>query len=145
MPGTLTKNHKTSINNYPMAYTLNKKTTQPFEEVIKKVTDELKNEGFSIITEIDLSEKFKEKLNVDFRKYKILGACNPAMAHLAIQIEPNIGVMLPCNILVQETEDGEVEIASINPLHSIGNTGNEKLTHIASEVTERLQMVIDRI
>ena len=128
-----------------MAYTLNKETTGTFENVVKKVIEELKNEGFGIITEIDLKEKFKEKLNVDFRNYKILGACNPALAYKAVQMEPNIGVMLPCNILVQENQHGKVQIASINPLYSIGITGNEQLEHIASEVSEKLQMIMDRI
>jgi uncharacterized protein (DUF302 family) len=90
-----------------MSYNISKKAEGTFDDTIIKVTGELKKEGFGIISEIDLKEKFKEKLNVDFRNYKILGACNPAIAYKAIQQEDKIGIMLPCNILIQEHENGK--------------------------------------
>ncbi len=127
-----------------MDYTINKKTDLSFNEAIKKVGEELKKEGFGIITEIDLKEKFREKLNVDFRNYKILGACNPEIAYKAIQLEDKIGAMLPCNVVVQEN-NGEVEISAINPLTSIGALDNSKLKDLASEVSKKLKVVIERV
>ena len=128
-----------------MPFTLNKKINKTFTEAIENITQELKKEGFGVITEIDLKEKFKEKLDIEFRNYKILGACNPAMAYKAIEIESNIGTMLPCNVLVQENENGEVEVAAINPLNSIGAIENNRLHSLAKEVSEKLQAVIDRL
>jgi uncharacterized protein (DUF302 family) len=128
-----------------MNYTINKKVNKSFQQAVEDVSAELKKEGFGIITEIDLKEKFKEKLNVDFRQYKILGACNPALAYKAIQQEPGIGVMLPCNVLVQEKENGEVEIAAINPLSSIGAIENSQLQSLAKEVSDKLQAVVERL
>ena len=98
-----------------------------------------------MITEVDLKEKFKEKLGIDFRNYKILGACNPVLAHKAIEVEDRIGVMLPCNVLVQEKEGGKVEISAINPLSSIGATGNEQLKSVASEVSEKLRAAVEKL
>lgn len=128
-----------------MNYTINKKVDKNFEQAVKDISDELKKEGFGVITEIDLKEKFKEKLNIDFRQYKILGACNPALAYKAIQQEANIGVMLPCNVLVQEKENGEVEIAAINPLSSIGAIENSQLQSLAKEVSDKLKAVVERV
>ncbi len=127
-----------------MEYSINKKINKNFNDAVESVTAELKKEGFGIITEIDLKDKFKEKLDIDFRNYKILGACNPAMAHKAILEEDKIGVMLPCNVLVHEKENGEVEIAAINPLNSIGTIGNEHLKSIAEEITGKLKVAVDR-
>ena len=128
-----------------MNYSINKKICGSFEEAIKKVTEGLNREGFGIITEIDLKEKFREKLDVDFRAYTILGACNPKLAYEAIQKEANVGVMLPCNVLVQESLSGQVEIAAINPIASIGAVQNSELESLAAEVSKKLQKVIDRI
>lgn len=128
-----------------MNYSISKKTKKNFNDTVNAVTSELKKEGFGIITEIDLKDKFKEKLGIDFRSYKILGACNPAMAHKAILVEDRIGVMLPCNVLVQEKENGEVEVSAINPLSSIGVIENEALKSIAIEIGEKLKGVIGRI
>lgn len=127
-----------------MEYTINKRVNKSFTDALNAVTSELKKEGFGIITEIDLKDKFKEKLNIDFRNYKILGACNPAMAHKAILEEDKIGVMLPCNILIQEKETGEVEIAAINPLNSIGAIENEELKSIAAEITGKLRNAVEK-
>ncbi|MEJ7821174.1 MAG: DUF302 domain-containing protein [Chitinophagaceae bacterium] len=128
-----------------MSYNFSKKTPQTFNETVEKVTEELKKEGFGIITEINLQQKFKEKLEIDFRSYKILGACNPALAHKAIELEDKIGIMLPCNIVVQEHQNGEVEVSAINPLASIGAVQNEKLQSIANEVSEKLKLVLERV
>ncbi len=128
-----------------MNYNISKKVEGTFDDTINKVTEELKKEGFGIISEIDLKEKFKEKLNVNFRNYKILGACNPALALKAIEQEDKIGTMLPCNILVQEHENGEVEVSAINPLASIGAVNNESLQSIAEEVTSKLKVAIENI
>lgn len=128
-----------------MSYNISKKVEGSFDDTINKVTDELKKEGFGIITEIDLKDKFKEKLDLDFRNYKILGACNPALALKAIEQEDKIGIMLPCNILVQEHENGEVEVSAINPLESIGAVHNEQLQSIAAEVSDKLKSVIGHI
>src|SRR5690242_7113684 len=110
-----------------MSYSTNKKVKGTFDEVTKKVIEELKKEGFGVISEIDLKEKFKEKLNVDFRNYKILGACNPSLAYKAIEQEKNIGTMLPCNVPVQELETGDVEVSAINPLESMSAVNNANL------------------
>jgi uncharacterized protein (DUF302 family) len=128
-----------------MSYTINKKVKKTFQQAVQDVSAELMKEGFGIITEIDLKEKFREKLNIDFRQYIILGACNPALAYKAILKEPDIGVMLPCNVLVQEKENGEVEIAAINPLSSIGAVENSELQLLAKEVSDKLQAVVERV
>jgi uncharacterized protein (DUF302 family) len=128
-----------------MSHNFTKKTSLSFEEAIKKITEELKKEGFGIITEIDLKEKFKEKLGVEFRNYKILGACNPKMAYQAIEKESNIGTMLPCNVLVQEHKPGEVEISAINPMESMSAVHNKELETIATQVSNSLQAVIHRM
>jgi len=128
-----------------MGYNISKKIDGSFDDAIKKVTEELKKQGFGIISEIDLRSKFKEKLNVDFRNYKILGACNPALAYEAIQQEDKIGTMLPCNILVQEKEPNKVEVSAINPLESMSAVNNINLQTIAAEVSKKLNAVMDRL
>ena len=127
-----------------MGYNITKKVNLSFEETISRLTAALQHEGFGILTEIDLKSKFKEKLNQDFRKYKIFGACNPQLAFEAISKEPNIGVMLPCNVLVQESEKG-TEVSAINPMESIGVVGGDQLTPIASRVTDKLKAALEQI
>lgn len=128
-----------------MSYAITKILNGNFKEVISKVTDELKKEGFGIITEVDMKDKFREKLGIDFRNYTILGACNPKLAHEAIGKESRIGVMLPCNILVQETEEGTVDVSAVNPLSSIGSVKNADLEGIAEQVNGKLKKVIDSL
>lgn len=128
-----------------MTYDISRIVQTSFEETIDHVTKELQEEGFGIITEIDLKAKFKEKLSKDFRNYKILGACNPKLAYDAIQKESHIGVMLPCNVLVQEHDDGKVEVSAINPMQSIGVVGNPELEVMATQVTKKLKAALDRI
>ena len=110
-----------------MNYYFNKTINGTFEEVIEKVTQGLKEEGFGILTEIDVTETLKKKLDIDFKKYRILGACNPPYAHKALQAEDKIGTMLPCNVIVQEIEAGIIEVAAVNPMASMQAVKNEKL------------------
>ncbi|WP_276499460.1 DUF302 domain-containing protein [Pontibacter litorisediminis] len=128
-----------------MSYHLSKKLNSSFEEATTKVKEALQQEGFGVISEIDLKEKFKEKLQVDFRNYKILGACNPRLAHQAIQQEANIGVMLPCNVLLQEHENGEVEVTAINPMETMAAVDNPNLAPLAEEVSQKLKTAINKL
>jgi len=128
-----------------MAYYFNRAVDMAFNEAIDKVTAELKKEGFGVLTEIDVKEALKKKLNVEFRKYRILGACNPQYAYKALQAEDKIGTMLPCNVIVQETEDGTVEIAAIDPVASMQAVQNESLGEIAATVRAKLKQVIEKI
>lgn len=128
-----------------MSYTISKTLRGDFKEVINKVTEELKKEGFGIISEVDMKEKFREKLDIDFRNYTILGACNPKLAHEAIGKESRIGVMLPCNILVQDQEEGTVDVSAVNPLTSIGSVKNAELENIAEQVNGKLKKVMDNL
>jgi uncharacterized protein (DUF302 family) len=128
-----------------MKYTISKKLSKGFDEAVQNLKEALQREGFGVITEVDLKEKFKDKLNVDFRRYSIFGACNPALAYEAVQLEPTIGVMLPCNVLVQENESGGVEISAINPLNSIGAIDNPMLDSLTKTVSEKLQKVVDEL
>lgn len=116
-----------------------------FEDAITKVTEELKKEGFGVLTEIDVKETLKKKLDVDFKKYKILGACNPGFAHKALLAEDKIGTMLPCNVIVEENEDGSVEVSAVNPITSMQAIKNENLGNIAEEVKSRLEKVIQAV
>jgi uncharacterized protein (DUF302 family) len=128
-----------------MSYHNSKTVNLTYEEAINKVTEELKKEGFGILTEIDVKETLKKKLDVDFRKYKILGACNPPLAYKALSTEENIGVMLPCNVVVQEKTDGKVQVSAINPMVAMQSVGNENLNHVAEEVSGKLKKVIDNL
>lgn len=128
-----------------MKYYIEKATNYSFEEAVQKVTDELKKEGFGVLTEINIHEKLKDKLNVDFRKYRILGACNPAAAYQALQAEDKIGTMLPCNVIVQETTDNKVEVAAVNPIASMMAIENVSLGGIATDIKERLERVIQAL
>lgn len=113
-----------------------------FDEAIQQVTEALKAEGFGIITDIDLKATFKKKIDVDFREYRILGACNPALAHEALRIEDKVGTMLPCNVIVQNLGDGRTEVAAIDPVASMQAIDNAELMSAAQQVREKLQRVI---
>ena len=128
-----------------MQYNNSKKVNLTYEEAIEKTVEELKKEGFGVLTEIDVKETLKKKLDVDFRKYKILGACNPSLAYKALQIEDNIGVMLPCNVIVQETKDGTVRVSAINPLVAMQSVDNPNLSEVALLVSEKLNNVLIKI
>jgi len=128
-----------------MEYYFSNMISCSFDEAIIRVTDVLKSEGFGIISEIRMHEKLKEKLGVDFKKYTILGACNPAYAYKALQVEDKIGTMLPCNIVVQELSENHIEVAAVNPIASMMSIQNPVLIGIAKEVTDKLQLVISRL
>lgn len=116
-----------------------------FDDALRRVADALKKEGFGVITEIDVKETLKKKLGVDFRNYKILGACNPAMALGALEIEDKVGTMLPCNVVVQESPGGRVEVAAIDPVASMAAIDNPRLKEHAAAVRERLKRAIDAL
>ena len=128
-----------------MSYYFNKILKGDFDQVIDKVTDELKKVGFGILTEIDVKETLKKKLDVDFKKYRILGACNPPYAHKALLAEDKIGTMLPCNVIVQEIETGVIEVAAVNPMASMQAVENDALKKIAQEITEKLENIIKKL
>lgn len=116
-----------------------------YEDAISKVTDALKEEGFGVLTEIDVKSTLKKKLDVDFRKYVILGACNPPYAHRGLQTDLDVGLLLPCNVLVYETDDKKTYISAINPVSALEVIGNEELRKIAKEVSEKLKRVVDKV
>ncbi len=113
-----------------------------FDEAIVKVTEALKQEGFGVLTEIDVKTTLKKKLDVEFRPYTILGACNPPYAYKALQAEDKIGLMLPCNVIVQELADGTIEVAAVDPVASMSAIENPNLSEIATEIKEKLERVI---
>lgn len=125
-----------------MSFHFSKKMDLPFDEAIEKVTATLKEEGFGVLTEIDIKATLKKKLDEDFRNYKILGACNPPLAHKALQAEPHIGLMLPCNVVVQEYQNGEVEVSAVDPVASMQAIENDELGSIAEKVRTLLKQVI---
>ncbi|MEX2595556.1 MAG: DUF302 domain-containing protein [Salibacteraceae bacterium] len=128
-----------------MKYFNSKKVELPFEQAITKVTELLKEEGFGVLTEIDVKDTLKEKLDVDFKKYRILGACNPTFAHKALQAEDKIGVMLPCNVIVEEHENGTVEVSAVNPVASMQAVTNDDLHPIAGQVRDKLNKIISNL
>ncbi|MBI9033050.1 MAG: DUF302 domain-containing protein [Bacteroidales bacterium] len=116
-----------------------------FEEALSKIDRALARESFGIVSEINMQEKFKEKLNVDFPKYTILGTCNPAFAHKAIQKENKIGTMLPCNFIVQETNEGKIEVTAVDPAASMMAIQNPELENLATEVRHKIKNIIDSL
>ncbi len=128
-----------------MNYYFNKTIASDFESVKKRVIEELGKEGFGILSEIDVKATFEKKLEIDFRKYQILGACNPHFAHKAITAEDKIGTMLPCNVVLQELENGEIEVAAINATASMQAVENSKVAEIAKEISGRLKKVVDAL
>jgi len=128
-----------------MSYYFSKTLTTTYEKAVDQVTAALKDEGFGILTVIDVKETLKKKLEVDFRKYVILGACNPPFAHKALLAEEHIGLMLPCNVIVQENQTGQVEVAVVDPIVSMQGVDNPTLGGIATEVQAKLKKVIDNL
>lgn len=128
-----------------MKYYIEKTTHLSFDQAVEKVTEELKKEGFGVLSEIDIHEKLKEKMDVDFRKYKILGACNPPKAYEALQAENKTGTMLPCNVIVQELGNGKIEISAVNPIASMMSVDNDKLVSVANELQDKLKKVINNL
>lgn len=116
-----------------------------FDEVVEQLKAELGKEGFGIPSEVDMQSIFKMKLGIDFRKYRILGACNPEYARKAVESEKNLGVLLPCSVVVQEHENGDIEVAAVDPLASMMAVTNPTVQEVATEITRRLERVIDKI
>jgi len=127
-----------------MSYYFNKTVNGEFDQVIEQVIDALKTEGFGVLTEIDFSGTLKKKLDVEVPNYRILGACNPQFAYKSYQKENKIGVMLPCNVIVQQAENG-IEVSAVDPIASMQGVGNQELEEIASEVQAKLKSVIDSL
>ena len=128
-----------------MSYYFARTIGASFDDVVRRTREALTAEGFGVITEIDVQKTLKTKINVDFRPYLILGACNPTMAYQALQLEDNVGAMLPCNIVVQQRSEGTVEVAAIDPVASMQAIENPALTEKASEVAAKLRSALDRI
>lgn len=128
-----------------MKYYFEKKIHADFESAVKKTEEALKSEGFGVLSVIDIHEKLKEKLNVDFHKYRILRACNPPLAYKALQKENKIGTMLPCNVIVQELSENEIEVAGVDPVASMTAVKNEELGETAREVRQKLMKVIELV
>jgi uncharacterized protein (DUF302 family) len=128
-----------------MNYYFSKTINASFDEAIKQVTEALKTEGFGVISEIRMHEKLKEKLGVDFKRYTILGACNPAFAYKALRIEEKIGTMLPCNVLVIEQGNSKIEVAVINPVASMRAVANPELDDVARQVSQKLKNVVENL
>jgi uncharacterized protein (DUF302 family) len=128
-----------------MSYYFSKTLNVSFDEAVAKVTEELKKEGFGILTDIDVQATLKKKLNADFRKYRILGACNPPFAYQALKAEDKIGLMLPCNVIVQELSEGKVEVAAIDPIASMQAINNPLLGNVAQQVHAKLKKVIESL
>ena len=128
-----------------MQYYINKTTDYQFDEAVDKISMALKDVGFGILTEIDMKTTLKNKLNVDRRPYKILGACNPQFANKALSIEEKIGILLPCNVTVVETEDGKVDVSIMDPAVAMSVVENTKLESLASVVREKLELALSNI
>ena len=128
-----------------MEYYFSKTINGSFDNAVQKVTDSLKTEGFGILTEIDIKATLKKKLEVDFYNYKILGACNPQFAYKALLVEDKIGTMLPCNVIVQEKVQGQIEVSAVDPTASMLSIENDDLREIATEIRVKLQNVITQL
>ncbi len=128
-----------------MAYYFSTTLAVPFDNAVMRTIDALKSEGFGVLTDIDVQKTLREKIGVEFRKYRILGACNPKLAHEALQLEDKIGTMLPCNVVVQELPDGRVEVAAIDPVASMQAIDNPQLKEAAAQVGEKLKRVIKQL
>ena len=128
-----------------MRYYISKTVSRSFDEVLEQVVAALKEQGFGVLTEIDVKATLKKKLDVDFRRYKILGACNPPFAYQAFQADDKIGILLPCNVIVQELDDGQVEVAAMDPVIAMQMVENAKLSDVAAQVQARLQDMLDSL
>lgn len=128
-----------------MGYVYSRKLGAAFDEAVAKTRDALAAEGFGIITEIDVQKTLKTKIGVDFRRYLILGACNPALAYEALKLEANVGAMLPCNVVVQETDGGGTEVSAIDPVASMQAIDNPELKVKACLVADKLRSAIERL
>ena len=128
-----------------MSYHFSKRLDVSFDRAVARVTEALKREGFGVLTDIDVSATMKAKLGENFRPYRILGACNPHLAHRALQLEDKIGTMLPCNVVVQEHAGGKVEVSAVDPVASMQAIENPELSEVANEVRGRLRKVVETV
>lgn len=128
-----------------MAYHYSRTVDLPFERAVDATIESLKGQGFGVLTDIDLKATLKTKLEVDFRPYRILGACNPKMAYRALELEDKIGTMLPCNVIVQELRDGRVEVAAVDPVESMRAIENPRLQEVAQQVRGLLVAAVDGV
>jgi uncharacterized protein (DUF302 family) len=128
-----------------MTYHISKLVSGDFDETVERTMEVLQENGFGVLTTIDVQATLKAKINADFRPYVILGACNPGLAHKALLAESRIGTMLPCNVIVQQHDDGTVEVSAVDPMASMQAIENEALGAIASQVRETLQKVVDTV
>ena len=126
-------------------YGFSKKLDIPYEQAVETVSAALKAEGFGVLTEIDVKATLKKKLNVDFRRYVILGACNPPFAYKALSTELEIGLLLPCNVIVYETEDGGSVVSAMNPVAALGVVDNPDMQDVAEQVTEKIRRAVDSL
>ena len=128
-----------------MAYYFLKTLNIAFDEALERVVKSLKTEGFGVLTDIDVQATLKKKLDVDFRRYRILGACNPPFAYKALRNERMIGTMLPCNVIIQEAENGQTEVSAIDPAASMQAIQNPALAEVAAQVREKLKRVVNQL
>lgn len=128
-----------------MSYHFSRTVEGPFAQVVERVKAGLKEQGFGVLTEVDVQKTLKEKLGTDFRRYHILGACNPSLAFRALQLEDKIGTMLPCNVIIQEHSAGHVEVSAVDPVASMQAVGNADLTNVATAVQTKLKAVMDKL
>jgi uncharacterized protein (DUF302 family) len=128
-----------------MSYYMARTFSRPFDAVVTDVTECLKAEGFGVLTDIDVQATLKTKIGAEIPKYRILGACNPSVAHDGLQLENKLGVLLPCNVIVRETADHQVEVASVDPVNAMERTGNPALTATADDVRQRLLRALSAI
>jgi len=128
-----------------MTYYFAKTLDGSFDDALARTVDSLKSEGFGVLSDIDVQHALKAKIGVDFRRYRILGACNAALAHQALQTEDKIGTMLPCNVVVQEIQPGRVEVAAVDPIASMQGISNASLARIAEQARASLKKVVDRL
>lgn len=128
-----------------MSYYFSKKIKENFNQGEKKIRETLKKEGFGVLTEIDVQKTLKKKLNINFRRYKILGACNPSFAYQSLQAEDKIGTMLPCNVILQEVNSKEIEVAAVDPIASMRAVSNQNLLGIAQKVRRKLKGIVESL
>jgi uncharacterized protein (DUF302 family) len=128
-----------------MSFQSRRELKSSFDEVVARLPQALKSEGFGVLTEIDIKDTLKKKLDVDFRRYKIFGACNPPLAHQALQAELEIGLMLPCNVIVYEGDQGHTVVAAIDPTQTMATVGNPKLVSLAGQVRDKLTRALAQL
>ena len=128
-----------------MKYYFEKNTNYDFDTAVKRIKEELQKEGFGILVEIDMKKTLKEKINIDFTQYKILGACNPPFAYESLKVEDNIGIMLPCNIMIRETKDQQIKVAVVNPVFAMQSVKNDKMAEIAKQIQIKLKNALNTV